>query len=152
MANLEPELLKPVSEQKLRWYNALVPILTVIIVTFVGLWFDGIKNLGVSGYQEFLKKSQELGPLWGKIYLVAGANTVLSWASLCGGALAVVMVLSQRIMNLAQAMDAWLGGAKSMVIAVLILLFAWGLGLWNNGDFNSSGNSYCSSFKPAGKF
>jgi len=134
MANLEPELLKPVSEQKLRWYNALVPILTVIIVTFVGLWFDGVKNLGVSGYQEFLKKSQELGPLWGKIYLVgmvysqAGANTVLSWASLCGGALAVVMVLSQRIMNLAQAMDAWLGGAKSMVIAVLILLFAWGLG------------------------
>jgi len=134
MANLESDLLKPVSEQKLRWYNALVPIFMVIIVTFVGLWFDGAKNLGVSGYQEFLEKSQELGRLWGKIYLVgmvysqASANTVLSWASLCGGVIAVIMVTSQRIMNLAQAMDSWLGGAKSMVIAVLILLFAWALG------------------------
>ncbi len=134
LASLEPSLLTPPSGAKLRWFNALVPILVMIGVTFIGLWFDGLKNLGADGLREFVEKAQKLGPVLGKIYLAgmiysqASANTVLSWASLIGGLVAVILVVFQRILSLSEAMDAWLGGAKSMIIAVVVLLFAWALG------------------------
>ena len=38
------------------------------------------------------------------------------------------MVLSQKIMNLSETINAWILGIKSMLLAVLILTLAWSIG------------------------
>jgi Na+/H+ antiporter NhaC len=95
---------------------------------------NGTDNLGEAGWQEVSARAQSFGFWTGKVYLVgmvlseASANTVLCWSSLAGCLITVLMVVSQRILSLAEAMHAWLGGVKSMVIAIVVLLFAWSLG------------------------
>jgi len=134
MASLEADITEPPAGAPRRWYNAAVPLLSVIVLTGIGLWVNGVDNLGEAGWQEVSARAQPFGFWTGKVYLVgmvlseASANTVLCWSSLAGCLITVLMVVPQRILSLAEAMHAWLGGVKSMVIAIVVLLFAWSLG------------------------
>jgi Na+/H+ antiporter NhaC len=134
LASLDPEIIHPPEGAPRRWCNAVVPLLVMIVVTFVGLWVHGIHVLGPEGYKEVLAESAEAGWLGGRVYILgmvlsnASANTVLCWASLTSCLVAVMMVVFQRILSLGQSMHAWLNGVKSMVIAIVVLLFAWSLG------------------------
>ncbi|HUH02335.1 MAG TPA: Na+/H+ antiporter NhaC family protein, partial [Kofleriaceae bacterium] len=58
----------------------------------------------------------------------ANSYAVLLWASFGGGLIAAVLTLVRRDLRLGEAMDAWVSGVKSMVMAVLILVLAWALG------------------------
>ena len=102
----------------LRWYNALLPIFTVIIVTMVGLYFHGYMSLG-----EKAKTAR-----FGEIIGAANSFDVLMWASFLGALVAIFMAVSQRILTMSRALDAWLSGVKAMVIAMIILILAWSIG------------------------
>jgi Na+/H+ antiporter NhaC len=134
LASLDPEIMHPPEGAPHRWYNALVPLIVMIAVTFTGLWVHGKHGLGPEGYGEILVNASEYSWLGGKVYILgmvlsnASANTVLCWASLTSCLVAIGMVAGQRILTLSQSMAAWLAGVKSMVIAIVILLFAWSLG------------------------
>jgi Na+/H+ antiporter NhaC len=52
----------------------------------------------------------------------------LLWASFTGCAVAIALVVFQRILTLNQALESWIGGMQSMLMAVIILILAWGLG------------------------
>src|SRR5690625_6034594 len=52
----------------------------------------------------------------------------LLWASFAGCAAAIALPCFQRILTPGQAMESWLGGMQSMLIAIVILVVAWGLG------------------------
>jgi Na+/H+ antiporter NhaC len=52
----------------------------------------------------------------------------LIWASFLGSVSAIVMVWAQRILSLQQAVEAWVGGMRAMMMAMIILVLAWGLG------------------------
>ncbi len=133
MSTMESERVNPPEGKPRRWYNALVPLLFVIGVTFYGLWVNGLAELG-GGVAEVRANSSAYGPLWGPIYVLgqvfsaASPNVVLAWASLGGCILTVVLVVGQRILTMAEAMQAWLSGVESMVIAIVVLLMAWSLG------------------------
>ena len=99
-----------------RWYNAAVPVVTVVAVALLGLWITG---------SEALEPAERT--LWG----VVGESdpfAALLWASFAGCAVAILMVTLQRILSLGQALQAWLGGIQSMLTAVVILVLAWALG------------------------
>jgi Na+/H+ antiporter NhaC len=100
-----------------RWYNALVPILTVIFVTLFGLYVSGSKALGGAANA-------------GLREIVSHANSfhVLMWASVSGALVAIIMAVTQKILTLSKAIDAWLDGVKSMVLAMIILVLAWSIG------------------------
>ncbi|MFQ5602489.1 MAG: Na+/H+ antiporter NhaC family protein [bacterium] len=102
----------------LRWYNALAPILMVIIVTLVGLYFDGSKALGADA------ASAKLGEIFG----AANSFAVLMWASFTGLLLACVMALAQKILSLNETITAMVNGYKSMLLAAMILILAWAIG------------------------
>lgn len=119
LANLRDDIAIPPPGTPQRWYNALIPIAVVIVVTAIGLWYHG---KGQMSYEEF----QSARP-W-QVFSAADANIVLCWSSLVGSIVAVLMVISQRILTLTQSMEAWLGGVQSMLIAIIVLLFAWSLG------------------------
>lgn len=134
MASLEADLTEPPAGTPRRWFNAAVPLFAVIVLTGVGLWVNGVDHLGESGWKEVSARAQALGFWTGKVYLAgmvlseAAANTVLCWSSLAGCLITILLIVPQRILSLAEAMHAWLAGVKSMVIAIVVLLFAWSLG------------------------
>ncbi|MBD3289353.1 Na+/H+ antiporter NhaC family protein [candidate division KSB1 bacterium] len=106
------------SEIPLRWYNALIPIMTVIVVTIFGLYYSGLSELGDRGY----------GARLGEIIGAADSFDVLMWSAFIGAIVAIVLAVSQKILTLQKALDAWLSGVKAMVIAMIILVLAWAIG------------------------
>jgi len=110
--------LRAAAGTPLRWYNAAVPIMTVIGVTMVGLYVDGRAALGEGAPAAHL----------GEIIGAANSFHVLMWAAFVGAAVAITLAVSQRILTLGAALDAWLSGIKAMLIAMIILILAWAIG------------------------
>lgn len=102
----------------LRWYNAAIPILVVILTTILGLYYDGRIELGSKAGTARL----------GEIIGAANSFDVLMWASFLGAAVAITLAVAQRILTLQKALDAWLNGVKAMIIAMIILILAWSIG------------------------
>lgn len=106
-----------------RWYNAVAPILAVILFTIAGLWYSGVRGIIASDGAEALKGA-------GVFEILNNANSfnVLLWASFSGSLIAIIMVLSQKIMNLEDSINTWIEGAKSIMPAIIILSLAWSIG------------------------
>ncbi|MCB9249256.1 MAG: hypothetical protein H6613_12300 [Ignavibacteriales bacterium] len=51
----------------------------------------------------------------------------LLWASLVAGLAAIILTFSQRIKSLNDTINDWQSGVQSMMVAVIILIFAWGI-------------------------
>ncbi len=98
-----------------RWYNAAVPVLTVIIVALIGILYTGAQA------------APEGATLWG---IVGGADPfkTLIWASFAGNVVAITMAVTQRILPLAEALESWVNGMRAMLLAIIILVLAWALG------------------------
>ncbi len=127
-------------DSRLRWWNAGVPVLAVILIVLGGLYADGkIKALdrmaeiesavrsGAISLPDAEAERASLETLRGVISK-ADSYAVLLWASFGGSLVALILALASRALTLPEATDAWVTGCKSMVIAVLILALAWGLG------------------------
>jgi Na+/H+ antiporter NhaC len=97
-----------------RWYNAAIPVLTVILVVVLGLYFDGRASAGS-------------GSLW-DVLGAADPFKALLWGSLAGCLVAIGLSVGQRILSLEEAINAWLGGVRALVLAAVILTLAWSLG------------------------
>lgn len=102
----------------LRWYNALIPILVVILVTIIGLYFNGRAALGDAA----------AGARLGKIFGAADSFAVLMWASFTGLFVAMFLALSQRLLRLTEVIDTMINGYRSMIMAAMILILAWAIG------------------------
>lgn len=125
LADLDNKELNPKADTPLRWYNAFIPIFVVILTTLLGLWFSGYANAQHAGLlKQNLTKVQYLSQVIGQ----ADSFDVLMWASFLGGLTAIALAILQRILSLNQALSAWVGGVKAMVLAAIILTLAWAIG------------------------
>lgn len=116
-----------------RWYNAMIPVIAIIVVVSIGLFFTGWSAGWESIMAEAVANGEKLGDvsMIRKVSAIVGAAdsfAVLMWASFIGSITAIVMALSQRLLNLHQAMDAWVNGIRSMIMAAVILCAAWAIG------------------------
>ncbi len=98
-----------------RWWNAGIPVLTVVIVVLAGLYASGSAAAGADG---------SLRDIFG----AADPFRTLLWGSLSGCLAAAALSISQRLLDMKECVDAWLGGVKAMMIAMVILILAWSLG------------------------
>ncbi len=98
-----------------RWWNAGIPVLTVIAVVLGGLYFDGRASAGADA---------SLMDIFGS----ADPYVTLLWGSLAGCVVAFLLSIAQRILSMEEAIDAWMGGLKAMMIAMVVLTLAWSLG------------------------
>jgi Na+/H+ antiporter NhaC len=119
LADYESSGLTPDESAPSRWWNAAIPVFSVIISTLVGLYVSGLQNLdrsgaGTTSLREVIDASDPF--------------TVLLWASLIGVACAVMLAVVQGILGLRTALEAVVGGFKSMLPAVVVLVLAWSLG------------------------
>eukprot|EP00644_Phytophthora_capsici_P016275 jgi/Phyca11/528799/estExt2_fgenesh1_pm.C_PHYCAscaffold_340023 len=115
LAPLEPDTTKP-----LRWQNAVVPFLTIVVLTFVGMIFDGFDAL----------YTQDPNGSFGVLDALSHCDSVSSLirASAAGWVIAVTLLLLQRIITLNEATKAWMEGVKDILDPTLILTLAWALG------------------------
>ncbi|MDI6766817.1 MAG: Na+/H+ antiporter NhaC family protein [Bacteroidota bacterium] len=111
------ELSSKVSDGK--WYNGLIPILTILIVGGYGLYTTGMENLRSANAVDFSLSS-----------IISNSNsyTSLLWASFSACVVSILLSISQRILKLTEAIDAWFNGLRSMLFAMLILILAWSIG------------------------
>lgn len=115
--------LDPEDGAQRRAHQALIPILTVLLVTAAGLYFDGRRallaeigtvGLATSGVRD--------------IYAAADPANALLWSVMLGSILAVALAVTERTLKLHDAMVAWIAGAKAMLPALCILVLAWSIG------------------------
>lgn len=101
----------------LRWYNAVLPIATVVIMTIVGMYATGALD-SYPAKAGFIQKA---------LLIVNGADSsqALLWASFSAVVIAFLMSMSQRLMTMREGFDSWFKGARSMALAVMILILAW---------------------------
>lgn len=106
--------------------NALIPILTMIALSFVGFYFNGLGALD----GEKLAAVQEAGFSFFALretFGAADASVVLFEAALFSSIVAIAMGLFQKIYSVKEGIEIWVGGWKTMVITMVILLLAWSL-------------------------
>jgi Na+/H+ antiporter NhaC len=98
-----------------RWYNALVPIGSVVVVALMALYYTG---------------SQELEGAFGIRDVIGEADPFRSllWASFAGVIVAIILAVAQGILSIKESIEAWVGGMRAMLLAMVILVLAWGLG------------------------
>ncbi len=146
----EPNMedLTPVAGAPLRWYNAVIPVVTVILMTMYGLVDTGMASL----YSDLVGNniavaSSSWGDVWGAMNAVVEAEqpgffmkmgeligrsdsyTALLWASMSGLVIAILLTLAGRIMKLFDSMHTMTTGFKTMLPALIILTLAWALAI-----------------------
>ena len=144
----EPDMedLSPVKGASIKWYNAVIPVATVILMTIYGLLETGfgsiLQSLNSDGatYQgwgqawanmEAISGIPEMG-FFTKLGTVIGNSdsySALIWASLIGVLVALILTWSQRIIKLKDSMHWLVVGFKTMMPALIILTLAWALAI-----------------------
>ena len=95
-----------------------IPILAVIATTALGLYFGGRQSAVAEGV---------VSPSLREILNHADSFAVLTWAALAGAFLAIVLTVIAGRLSLRDALDGYVDGTKSMIIAITILILAWSL-------------------------
>ena len=98
------------------WSNAFIPIFVVVAVTMGGLFITGMRSL------DFANPS---------IRDIIGASdpyASLIWGASFSSITAIGLSIGQKILSLEKALDAWINGVRSMIMACIILVLAWTIG------------------------
>jgi Na+/H+ antiporter NhaC len=109
-------LLEPAEGTPHRWPNALIPVAVVILVVVAGIWATGSESLGEGDHT-----------LW-EIVGAGDPYKSLLWGSLLGALVAIVMATTQRLLRATEAVEAFVGGMRAMMMAMIILTLAWSIG------------------------
>ena len=119
ISDMDAENIAPASGAAPRFFNGVLPIATVVIVTVAGLIVTGRASLiagGITGagLLDIIKESDSF--------------KALLWGSFSGCLVAAALALGQRLLNLTHTVMALANGIKSMVPAMIILVLAWCIG------------------------
>ena len=106
---IQGDNLEPKAGVKMRAVNAFIPILVLILSLLMGLYITGE------------------GDSMTEIIGSANSYKAMLWASLLGAMTAAIMTISQRILTTHETVDAWFGGVRAMLFAMIVLILAWAL-------------------------
>ena len=106
---IQGDNLEPKAGVKMRAVNAFIPILVLILSLLMGLYITGE------------------GDSMTEIIGSADSYKAMLWASLLGAMTAAIMTISQRILTTHETVDAWFGGVRAMLFAMIVLILAWAL-------------------------
>ena len=107
--SMQSDNLEPKQGVPLRAINDYLPLVVLIVSLLGGLYVTG--------------EGDTLTDIAGS----TDAYKAMLWASLLGAITAAVMTVSQRILTPNETVDAWFGGVRAMLFAMIVLLLAWAL-------------------------
>jgi Na+/H+ antiporter NhaC len=104
-------------------FNAVIPVLIIVFGTLASLFYTGwdaqVWNDDTMGF--FDKLSTTIGN--------ADSFKALLWSSLLSLFSAIVLTISQKLLDLKDTMESVIAGFKTMLPAVMILVLAWSVAL-----------------------
>ena len=89
--------------------NAVLPIIILIVALLLSLYVTG--------------EGESLTEIIGS----ADAYKAMLWASFLGALTAAVLSVAQRILTTHEVVDAWFGGVRAAMFAMIVLVLAWSL-------------------------
>lgn len=92
-------------------WDASIPIMSFVIITFLGLWYNG--------YEPGYSIREAIGN--------SDASIALIWAAFISSMIAIAIGLVEKRFNVNEGIDSWVDGTKTMLIAVIILSLAFAL-------------------------
>lgn len=118
LANYESAELLPPDHLRGSLWSALLPILTALGGAIAGLLYTGYYGALDAGEAITLRS------------VLSNANSYISltWGALLGCITAFLCAVPSRLLSMREAFDAWVGGARAMVLAIVILGLAWSIG------------------------
>jgi Na+/H+ antiporter NhaC len=109
-----------------RWWNGVIPVAVLIVTVLAGLV--------VTGYSA-LPEPERDAPFFTLLRRVLGGSDPFSpllWGAVLACIVGITLAVSQKILSLRAAIEAWLGGLRAMLMAMIILVLAWSLGAVTN--------------------
>lgn len=98
----------------LRMCNAIVPIVTFIVITLLAMYYTG------GGFDNAFS-IETIKNAFGD----CDSASSIFYAVIIASIVSIVMAVVQRIMTLREAIDVWMNGCKELLLTVTILLLAW---------------------------
>jgi Na+/H+ antiporter NhaC len=111
------------NNQSNNWINGVIPILIILVGTVGGLFYTGIGALEAEGITDYTLRD---------IISSSDSFSSLLWSSFIACLVAIVMTVSQKVLNLNDSIGAWHKGVQSMLFACIILTFAWSISTVTN--------------------
>ena len=129
LADFDGKALTPAEGKPQRWFNAVIPVALVLIVTFLALWLTGRASLAADGDPAGSASLFSLGVQGvGSVFSAGSAYDALMYGAFTGSITALLLAVGQGVLRLGQGLAAWIDGMKSMMNAMVILILAWGIG------------------------
>jgi len=107
-----------------RWFNAVLPIVSVVLFTLEEFWRIG------GGWQRPLSdlfSAAAIRDVLSRVSDISAARPIF-FGSLAGFILAVLLLLVQRILSLKECLKAAVASTRALFFAVAILFLAWCIG------------------------
>ena len=124
------EELEVVVKGKTSIWNALVPIGSLIVFSFIGFYTNGreaILGSDNAAVIQVVENSPFSFVTLREVFGASDASVVLFQAALIASIIALVMGVAQGHFSFGRGIDIWVNGMKTLIITGVILLLAWSL-------------------------
>lgn len=111
-------------------WNAIIPIGSLIIFSFIGFYLNGRQVILTEGTPEMIRLIEQSPYSFTAIREAFGssdASIVLFQASLMASIIALIMGVTERRFDVTEGIEQWFEGMKSLVSTGGVLLLAWSL-------------------------
>ena len=98
--------------------NAIVPILSIILITAYGILYTGTESLGLT-FSEITFSNLK------SVMAASSTSKVLLWSGILGLLFSITSITLTKTMKITEAVDVFIKGASSMFFAIVILCQAW---------------------------
>ncbi|WP_373899099.1 Na+/H+ antiporter NhaC family protein [Haloimpatiens sp. FM7315] len=127
---IDSKEMQPKEGIKLSIWNAIIPILVLIVGAFLGFYLNGY-NAIMAGKDKELITLFNNSPLsltaLREAFGASDASVVLFESALFASIVAMIMGVWQKIFKISEAIDTFIEGSKTLMITGVILLLAWSL-------------------------
>ncbi|MFL2122383.1 Na+/H+ antiporter NhaC family protein [Marinilactibacillus psychrotolerans] len=126
----DEEKQEVLNEKKATIWNALIPIGSLIVFSFVGFYMNG-RSAILTGDNTLLAQEIVNSPLSfvtiRETFGASDASVVLFQVALISSIIALIMGVSQDLFTFSKGIDIWIKGMKTLMITGVVLLLAWSL-------------------------
>lgn len=126
ISNIDDQTLEAKSGIDLKISNALIPVLILILGSFIGFYLNGLSSLQGEVLEKVKNAPFSFFALR-ETFGAADASVVLFESALFASVVAIFMGIYRKIFSIQEAIDTWIKGWQSMIITIVILLLAWSL-------------------------
>lgn len=122
--------LEPKSGVKLCIWNAIIPIMSLIIFSLIAFYYSGYSSI-MAGEDalliELLRNSPFSFDAIQQTFSASDASIALFQSALISSIITIILAVVRKIFTLTEAIETWVEGLKSLIITGVILLLAWSL-------------------------